>query len=49
MTDANDIPLACHIAAANESEVNLIEPLLDPVGGRRGLLALDPPAVRQGG
>ncbi|MEZ6053856.1 MAG: hypothetical protein R3C02_21095 [Planctomycetaceae bacterium] len=29
LTDANDIPLACHIAAANESEVNLIEPLLD--------------------
>ncbi|MEZ6051095.1 MAG: hypothetical protein R3C02_06840 [Planctomycetaceae bacterium] len=29
MTDANDIPLACHIAAAHENEVNLIEPLLD--------------------
>lgn len=29
MTDGRDIPLACHIAAANESEVNLIEPLLE--------------------
>lgn len=29
LTDANDIPLACHIAAAHENEVNLIEPLLD--------------------
>ena len=29
LTDARDIPLACHIAGANESEVNLIEPLLD--------------------
>lgn len=29
LTDARDIPLACHIAGANESEVNLIEPLLE--------------------
>ncbi|MEZ6144887.1 MAG: hypothetical protein R3B91_05505 [Planctomycetaceae bacterium] len=29
LTDAHDIPLAYHIAAANENEVNLIEPLLD--------------------
>ncbi len=29
LTDANDIPVACHIASAKESEVNLIEPLLD--------------------
>lgn len=29
LTDAHDSPLACHITAANESEVNLMNPLLD--------------------
>jgi len=29
LTDGNDLPLAAHIAGADEHEVNLIEPLLD--------------------
>ena len=29
LTDGNDLPLAAHIAGANQNEVNLIEPLLD--------------------
>ncbi|MEZ6144978.1 MAG: hypothetical protein R3B91_05990 [Planctomycetaceae bacterium] len=40
LTGAATFPLACHIAAANESEIQPID-AAGSVGGRRGLLALD--------